>query len=168
MKILFFLFVSILIISCQKESPEDFFAKLNILTLKKQIILNNILNIKTTRTAEGGPYIPKEARACKDGGCTIKALPSFGVGAHPTGPREPILKYEPGHPDALNNGYVAYPNINLDEERQKLNKVNTAIKFLLKEMPVSHSFFFSKEAAPIFSKFKAIDGEYNFKKLLEE
>ena len=26
--------------------------------------------------------------------------------------KEPMMKYEPGHPDANAEGYVAYPNIN--------------------------------------------------------
>lgn len=168
MKFFLILLTSSLIFSCQKESPESFFSKLNILTLKKQVILNNMLNINTTRTAEGGPYIPKEAKDCTSKGCTISPLSSVGVGANPLGPREPYLKYQPGHPDAKENGYVAYPSINLDEERQKLGRVTTAIAFLLKEMPVSHKFFFSKEAQSLFSKFPALDGEYNFKKLLEE
>jgi flagellar basal-body rod protein FlgC len=30
--------------------------------------------------------------------------------------KAPILKYEPDHPDANAEGYVAYPNINLMEE----------------------------------------------------
>jgi flagellar basal body rod protein FlgC len=168
MKLFFIFTICSLIFSCQKESPEPFFSKLNILTLKKQVILLNILNINTTRTAEGGPYVPKEARDCTSKGCTISPLPSVGVGAHPSAPREPYLKYQPGHPDAIENGYVAYPSINLDEERQKLGRVTTAISFLLKEMPVSHKFFFTKEANTLFSKFPALDGEYNFKKLLEE
>ena len=30
--------------------------------------------------------------------------------------KAPILKYEPNHPNANADGYVAYPNINLMEE----------------------------------------------------
>ena len=29
---------------------------------------------------------------------------------------EPNIKYEPGHPDADENGYVAYPNIDMTTE----------------------------------------------------
>jgi flagellar basal-body rod protein FlgC len=31
-------------------------------------------------------------------------------------PSEPRMVYEPGHPDADKNGYVAYPNVNVAEE----------------------------------------------------
>lgn len=149
--------------SCQKNSPqriESFLSKLNILTLKKNIIQSNILNISTTRTSEGGPYIPKEAINCKQMGCDIVPLKQQGVGANTTEKRSPILKYEPGHPDANKEGYVAYPNINLDEEKIKLNRINTAIQFLLKEMPVSPHYFFSVEAQDVLKKFLAVnDGE---------
>jgi flagellar basal-body rod protein FlgC len=30
--------------------------------------------------------------------------------------KAPLLKYEPNHPEANEDGYVAYPNINLMEE----------------------------------------------------
>jgi flagellar basal-body rod protein FlgC len=32
----------------------------------------------------------------------------------------PLMKYDPNHPDADNNGYVALPNINLMEEMVNL------------------------------------------------
>ena len=35
-------------------------------------------------------------------------------------PSEPRLAYEPGHPDADENGYVAYPNVDLVTEMTDL------------------------------------------------
>jgi flagellar basal-body rod protein FlgC len=29
---------------------------------------------------------------------------------------EPLMKYEPGNPDANKDGYVAYPNVNMMEQ----------------------------------------------------
>lgn len=171
MKTLVLLLFVVLLFSCEKESgPEvdSFFSKLNILTLKKTIILNNILNTNTTRTERGGPYIPVEATNCKGTGCDIKPLPSYGIGKQVNRAREPILKYEPNHPDANKEGYVTYPNISLEEEKQKLDKVKMAIEFLLKTMPVSHKFFFTEKAQSILKKYPAVDAEYNFKKLIEE
>lgn len=89
-------------------------------------ISSNIANINTTRTPEGGPYRRKDV--------IFEAMPdarNFGelVTAKPderiqrvqvtdiTADRKPpLLKYEPDHPDANEEGYVAYPNINLMEE----------------------------------------------------
>lgn len=90
-------------------------------------ISSNIANINTVRTPEGGPYRRKDV--------IFEAMPdakSFGDIIMSSDPRHdvqrvqvtnvisdtkpPILKYEPEHPDADANGYVAYPNINHMEE----------------------------------------------------
>lgn len=90
-------------------------------------ISSNIANIHTTQTPEGGPYRRKDV--------VLEAMPeakSFGEIIMSTDPRAdmqrvqvvdvvsdrkaPLLKYEPDHPDANPEGYVAYPNINLMEE----------------------------------------------------
>lgn len=171
MKQISLIFLLLLIFSCQKQNQMDektFLSQLNILTLKKNIILQNILNINTTRTEKGGPYIPVEAINCKGIGCDITPLMSKGIGSNKNIPRGSFLKYEPNHPDSNSKGYVAYPNINLDEERQKLARVKMAIQFLLAEMPVKKSFFFSTRAQKILKSYPAVDSEYNFKKLIEE
>ncbi|MGZ3689968.1 MAG: flagellar basal body rod protein FlgC [Pseudobdellovibrio sp.] len=90
-------------------------------------ISSNIANINTTRTAEGGPYRRKDV--------VFTAIPdtkNFGDVLNVDDPKAdfnrvqvtdvvydkkaPLLKYEPNHPDANEEGYVAYPNINLMEE----------------------------------------------------
>lgn len=89
-------------------------------------ISSNIANINTLNTPEGGPYRRKEA--------VLQALPdakSFGemMVADPNKSMNrvqvtdihvdtgaPLMKHEPDHPNADENGYVAYPNINLMEE----------------------------------------------------
>jgi flagellar basal-body rod protein FlgC len=90
-------------------------------------ISSNIANINTTRTPEGGPYRRKDV--------VLEAMPearNFGEILGVNSPRAdmqrvqvtdvisdrkaPLMKYEPDHPDANEEGYVAYPNINLMEE----------------------------------------------------
>ena len=90
-------------------------------------ISSNIANINTTRTAEGGPYRRKDV--------VFTAMPdtkNFGDILDVDDPKAdvnrvqvtdvvydkkaPLLKYEPNSPDANEEGYVAYPNINLMEE----------------------------------------------------
>ncbi len=89
-------------------------------------ISSNIANVNTTQTPEGGPYRRKEA--------IFEAIPeqrTFGEILIDKGDKNlnrvqvtdinvdtkaPLLKYEPDHPDANADGYVAYPNINLMEE----------------------------------------------------
>lgn len=94
--------------------------------LRMDVIANNIANINTTRTPAGGPYkrqqVIFEAR--------LKGLVSNlplsqeiqapGDGVRVRGiiedPSLPLLVYDPQHPDADSNGYVAMPNINVVSE----------------------------------------------------
>lgn len=93
---------------------------------RMEAISSNIANAQTTRTAEGGPYRKKEvvfgsepAREnfseilegeVNEHAQTVHATEVVSTNA------PPILKYEPNHPDADENGYVAYPNINVMQE----------------------------------------------------
>ncbi len=43
-------------------------------------------------------------------------------------PRPPVMKYDPGHPDADEEGYVAYPNINPIEEMVNLISAQRAFE----------------------------------------
>ncbi len=90
-------------------------------------ISSNIANINTTRTPEGGPYRRKDVVFT-----AIQDSKSFGDILNVDDPKAdfsrvqvsdvvydkkaPILKYDPTHPDANEEGYVAYPNVNLMEE----------------------------------------------------
>jgi flagellar basal-body rod protein FlgC len=89
-------------------------------------ISSNIANINTTRTPEGGPYRRKDVilesmPEAKSFGEILTSAPQKDVQRVQVTDvlvdrRAPLLKYEPDHPDADENGYVAYPNINLMEE----------------------------------------------------
>jgi len=89
-------------------------------------ISSNIANAQTTRTAEGGPYRKKEvvfgSEPARDSFADILEgeLDENAQSVHATSvistDKPPILKYEPNHPDANEQGYVAYPNINVMEE----------------------------------------------------
>jgi flagellar basal-body rod protein FlgC len=103
-------------------------------------ISSNIANAQTTRTEEGGPYRRREVvfKAINFNDVYNKALGEttnavkyqdpldegqFGQKVNPAimsvtvdkivrDDSKPLMKYEPHHPDADANGYVAYPNIN--------------------------------------------------------
>lgn len=91
-----------------------------------ETISSNIANAQTTRTAEGGPYRRKEVVLGSE-----PARESFGEilegeidaqaqTVHVTdvisSNEPPILKYDPSHPDANKDGYVAMPNVNVMKE----------------------------------------------------
>ena len=105
-------------------------------TMRMNTISSNIANAETTRTEEGGPYRRKDA--------VFEAMPeqkTFGEILHTEVDRNvnrvqvsdiavdrkaPLLKYEPNHPDANEEGYVAYPNINLMEEMTNMIQATRA------------------------------------------
>jgi flagellar basal-body rod protein FlgC len=87
--------------------------------MRLNAISSNIANISTTRNENGQPqaYAPKYVTfqtdanvATTGGGMGVK------IGSVEESKEAPIVKYEPGHPDADANGYVAYPNIDMTME----------------------------------------------------
>ncbi len=96
-------------------------------TRKRQnAISSNIANAQTTKTAEGGPYRKKEVvfgsePARESFGDILEGeLDEKAQAVHAmevvSSNKPPRLKYEPDHPDANEQGYVAYPDINIMEE----------------------------------------------------
>ena len=91
-----------------------------------EAISSNIANAQTTRTAEGGPYRRKEvvfgSEPARDsfseileGEIDAKAQTVHATEVVSTN-KAPILKYDPTHPDANDQGYVAMPDINVMKE----------------------------------------------------
>ena len=82
-------------------------------------ISSNMANMSTTRNELGQPeaYQPRyvvfktEETPRTDAGAV-----GVNVSAVETDQRPPRLKYQPGHPDANTEGYVAYPDIDMTVE----------------------------------------------------
>ncbi|MGX2984705.1 flagellar basal body rod protein FlgC [Helicobacter sp. 23-1048] len=108
--------------------------------VRTNVISSNIANANTTRTDEGGPYRRREVvfrafdfnkvlneRLGKDNNLLKyeDPLDEGELRKEPKPPimsvyihkivrddRQPLMKYDPSHPDANAQGYVAYPNVN--------------------------------------------------------
>lgn len=105
--------------------------------VRAEVVAANMANAETTRTADGGPYRRQHVVfAANTGAALANPSPTFadalaqGVPGLPmqsallepaggvriervvedTAP--PLRRYDPGHPDAGPDGYVAYPDIN--------------------------------------------------------
>lgn len=90
------------------------------------IVSSNIANAQTTHTTDGGPYkkqnvvfeevlldsIRDDKKNPNQDSIDPLSLRGVGVKEIIDSKDKPILKYEPEHPDANQDGYVAYPNIN--------------------------------------------------------
>jgi flagellar basal-body rod protein FlgC len=100
------------------------------------VVSENIANAQTTHTTDGGPYKKKNVifedvllkaqnqdnidftksvdskNSSSDNIANQALLTGVNVQAIVDSKDKPIMKYEPNHPDANKDGYVAYPNIN--------------------------------------------------------
>jgi flagellar basal-body rod protein FlgC len=93
---------------------------------RTELLVQNLANADTTRTPEGGPYRRKDAVFATDS-AAVQFSSVFESELNPsvsgvrvaqvvTDQREPEMRYLPGHPDANQDGYVAYPRMNPAED----------------------------------------------------
>ena len=99
---------------------------------RMDIISENVANANTTRTKDGTPYVRKVVTFAEADGQTPfsrvmnKSLDRYsGKGVKVTGVYEDKVTemnmvYDPSHPDADENGYVLYPNVNIITEMTNL------------------------------------------------
>ena len=98
---------------------------------RTDIIAENIANVNTTSTESGGPYRRKivtfQARDVTPFSQIYSASKNAAVGngVKVTSVREDtetdfIKEYDPSNPDADENGYVSYPNVNTVTEMTNL------------------------------------------------
>ncbi len=89
---------------------------------RMEAVASNLANAHTTRTPEGGPYrrllpvFSAQPMATSFGDRLGQALHVVKLARVVEDPAPPLLKFEPGHPDAGADGFVAYPNVNSMEE----------------------------------------------------
>ncbi len=112
------------------------FSALNAQRTRMNVIASNLANTHSTRTPEGGPYKRQEVifgaqqprspfeavlqDRLQDGVSEVQVLE---ITSDSNGTR---LEYEPDHPDANAQGYVAYPNINVMHEMVDLISASRA------------------------------------------
>ncbi len=99
---------------------------------RMDIISENVANANTTRTKDGTPYVRKVVTFAEADGQTPfsrvmnDSLDRYsGKGVKVTGVYEDKVTemnmvYDPSHPDADENGYVTYPNVNIITEMTNL------------------------------------------------
>lgn len=94
---------------------------------RMDVISENVANANTTRTADGTPYRRKmvyfEEKQPTFGACLNQAKGQYtsGQGVKVTGVYEDTktemkMVYDPSHPDANEDGYVYYPNVDIVTE----------------------------------------------------
>ncbi len=124
---------------------------------RMEAISSNIANAQTTRTPEGGPYRRKEvvlgAEPARENFSEILdgQIDAQSQTVHVTevisSDDPPIMKYDPSHPDANNEGYVAMPRVNVMKEmadmisaqrayEANISAINTAKSMALKALEI--------------------------------
>ena len=93
---------------------------------RAELLTENLANAETTRTPEGGPYRRKDAVFVSASTQNdFQSMFASQLDAQPQGvavsdviidPRDPIMRYLPGHPDANKDGYVGFPRVNPAED----------------------------------------------------
>lgn len=99
-------------------------------------ISSNIANVNTTQTPEGGPYRRKDVvfeamPDAKSFGEILTSAPQKDISRVQVtdilvDEKPPRLEYLPDHPEADENGYVAFPNVNLMEEMANMIQATRA------------------------------------------
>jgi flagellar basal-body rod protein FlgC len=97
---------------------------------RAELLVQNLANSETTRTPEGGPYRRQDAvfqSAAQTSPFSTVFQTELASGV--TGvevadviedPSAGEKRYQPGHPDADQDGYVAFPNVNPAEDMADL------------------------------------------------
>lgn len=93
---------------------------------RAELLVENLANAETTRTPDGGPYRRKDATFTSAPQTSpFAAVFQTEMGSGVNGVEvsdvtedtsEPQKRYLPGHPDANQDGYVAFPNVNPSED----------------------------------------------------
>jgi flagellar basal-body rod protein FlgC len=126
--------------------------------VRLDVIANNLANVNTTRTTEGGPFrrsrvvfrprvsqpywrspfLPSYLQQEIGGGVRVSKVEKD----HDAQPR---LVYDPTHPDAIKSGprqgYVEYPNVNVVEEMVDMISASRAYEANIAVMNGSRSMF---------------------------
>ena len=93
--------------------------------LRLDVISSNIANARTTRTEEGGAYVRKIAVFAENYDSKLGML-GVKVTEIKRDSSDMRLEYDPSHPDANEEGYVEYPNVNVVNEMVDLISASRA------------------------------------------
>lgn len=116
--------------------------------LRMEVVANNIANASVTRTPEGGPYRRRDVVfETVLSGVEEHGQPGLGgvrVAGMVTDQSELPRVYNPGHPDADEEGLVSMPNVNLPIEMVNLITASRAYEANLR---VAQSFLELSQSA---------------------
>jgi flagellar basal-body rod protein FlgC len=94
---------------------------------RAEVLVENMANAETTRTPQGGPYKRKDvvfSSELQESPFSAVFQNELATGVKVSEITEdnspPEMRYQPGHPDANADGYVAFPKMNPAEDMADL------------------------------------------------
>ncbi|HET6514215.1 MAG TPA: flagellar basal body rod protein FlgC [Thermodesulfovibrionales bacterium] len=109
---------------------------------RMNVLSSNMANVHSTRTDEGGPYKRRDVVFAT---MTVESDPGkmYGVRVDDVtiDDAPPKKVYDPSHPDADNEGYVAMPDINILEEMTNMMMAFRAYEASVSAFNMSKSMF---------------------------
>jgi flagellar basal-body rod protein FlgC len=113
--------------------------------LRMDVVAENLANAQTTRGADGEPYRRKEVVLQERGGgfgaALSQAMGGVEVAAVAEDPTPLKRIYDPGHPDADAQGYVAMPNVDTVTEMVDLIGASRAYEANVTAMQAAKQMF---------------------------
>ena len=109
---------------------------------RMNVIASNMANIHSTRTEEGGPYRRKDV-VFSEAAVGTNPLKFEGVKVVDVVTDSSPFKivYDPGHPDAGQDGNLALPNINIIEEMVNMMMASRAYEASVTAFNMSKTMF---------------------------
>ncbi|KWT85142.1 flagellar basal body rod protein FlgC [Candidatus Magnetominusculus xianensis] len=110
---------------------------------RMNVVASNLANVHTTRTEQGGPYKRRDlafqvAPVGNDPGTMNNGVRVSEIVEDQT---PPTLIYDPTHPDANPEGYVAMPNVNVIEEMVNMMMASRAYEANVSAFNISKSMY---------------------------
>ncbi len=99
---------------------------------RMNIIAGNLANARTTKTEDGTPYkrldpvFSATPVAGQSADPVMRAIRKVEIAAVRPDTEPGQMVYDPGHPDANNEGYVEYPNVNVVSEMVNMMSASRA------------------------------------------
>lgn len=108
---------------------------------RMDVVANNIANAHSTSSPDGGPYQRQQVsfaavmdRYQNSGSMEMNSLRGVRVSAIQSDNQPPRMVYQPGHPDANPEGFVAYPDVTVASEMVDLMTASRAYEANLKSL----------------------------------
>lgn len=127
------------------ESNSIFSVSASALAAQRQrmnVIASNLANAHTTRTAEGGPYRRQDVvfatQLQEAGQSELQGVKVSGI-VRDESPFKMV--FDPGHPDADKDGFVAMPNVNVIEEMVNMMMASRAYEASVTTFNTSKTMF---------------------------